>query len=313
MITEEQVAEALSLADVIDALALSLVREYCGQAVNISKTVATWDPASSAHALGAVDHCDHIVCFKTWVNTPDGARAVVTLFDSRDARVIATMSANVLGSLRTAAIVGLATRHMSDPSSDRLAVIGSGRQALQQIRAIATVRSLREVTVWSPNTEHRQAFADEVTTKTGIRTVACGSVEEAVDSAPIVTLITRAREPVLFRGQLAPGAHLNAVGAVLPANAEFEPMLLADAERVVVDNLENARRSSRELREYFGDDLSPVSSLGASLAEPPTDRPKLESAGISVFKSMGMGLADLAAAAAVARALGLLEGSEQQS
>jgi ornithine cyclodeaminase len=116
-----------------------------------------------------------------------------------------------------------------------------------------------------------------------------------------VTLMTRASEPVLGAGDLSAGAHLNAVGAILPANAEFDPRLLAAAQLTVVDNLENARRSSRELREHFGDDWSRVRTLGdvvtgAVKRDDSTPAP-------TIFKSLGMGLCDLAAATAFLRSV----------
>jgi len=142
---------------------------------------------------------------------------------------------------------------MADPAADELAVIGSGRQALRQVQAVAAVRPLRRIRVWSPTPENREDFAVQVQETTGMETVAAQSLDEATRGAPVVTLVTRAREPFLRREHLAPGAHLNAVGALLPANAEFEPALLADADLVVVDSVENARRSSkRDARHLLG-------------------------------------------------------------
>lgn len=300
--TEDDIKGFVSLTEVIDALETVLGREVESQAINIPKAMATWDRASSGHALGGVDRIDRLLAFKTWVNTPLGAKAVLTLFDSDNADVLAVMEAAYLGSLRTAAISGLATKWMADPSADELAVIGSGRQALSQIKAVAAVRELRNIRVWSPTQKHREEFAQQVQEATNIVTTARSTLEDTVGGVPIVTLITRASEPFLRREHLAPGAHLNAVGSVLPAKAEFEPSLLADADLVAVDNLENARRSSRELREFYGDDLTGVTTLGTLVAEK-YHRP----AGtvLTVFKGLGMGLSDLAAASVVARNAGL--------
>ena len=122
---------------------------------------------------------------------------------------------------------------------------------------------------------------------------------DAVAGAGIVTLVTRAREPFFRPADLPARAHLNAVGAILPANAEFDPSLLDDVALTVVDNLENARRSSRELREHYGDDWSAVHTLG----EVVTGKVERSSADgrPTVFKGLGMGLADLAAVTAFLR------------
>lgn len=296
--SEADIKELVTLQDVLESLEVVLGREVDEQAINVPKAMALWDPASSAHALGGVDLVDQLTAFKTWVNTPQGAKAILTLFDSKNADVLAVMEAGHLGSLRTAAISGVATRWMSDKDADELAIVGSGRQALRQVEAVAAVRSLRKIRVWSPTADHRAEFAEQVQEATGIDTVATPTLREATKDAPIVTLITRAREPFLTADHLAPGTHLNAVGSVLPANAEFDPDLLSGADLVVVDNIENARRSSRELREFYGDDMAKMRTVGSLIADEHTRNPQTR---LTVFKGLGMGLSDLAAAAVVAR------------
>ena len=131
----------------------------------------------------------------------------------------------------------------------------------------------------------------------------------ALADAEIVTLITRAVEPFVDAAQ-PDCRHLNAVGAILPAKAEFAQDVFERADRVVVDDLENARRGSRELRERYGVDASSwpgVSRLSDVLAAGETRAPD---ARLMLFKGMGMGLSDLAMATvvyeqALARGLGV--------
>jgi alanine dehydrogenase len=295
-ITEREVAEQVSLTDVIDSVGRVVEAEARGAAMNIPKTMATWGPASSAHALGAQDSDNKLVVFKTWVNTPRGASAVLTLFDSDTGAALAVIEAGTLGALRTAAIAGLATRLMSDPEADEMAIIGTGRQASRQVAAVAAVRPIKRVRVWSPREDSRERFAREVREGLEIEAQAESSLAAAVDGAPVVTLITRASEPFLGCGLLSEGAHLNAVGAILPRNAEFDPALLARADLAVVDNMENARRSSREFNAFYGDDWSRVVTLG-DLVTGEIVRP--ESPRLTIFKGLGMGLSDLAAAAII--------------
>ena len=126
--------------------------------------------------------------------------------------------------------------------------------------------------------------------------VECRSVAEAVHDAGVITLITRASEPFLTAGMVPRGAHINAAGAILPANAEFSQDILGRASLVVVDNVANARKASRELIEHYGQDSrgwSGVRTIGelldAGFSRPPD-------ADITLFKPMGMGLSDLAVA-----------------
>ncbi|MDV7243492.1 MULTISPECIES: ornithine cyclodeaminase family protein [Rhodococcus] len=295
-ITEQQVQEKVSISDAIEAIAGSLTREVDGTARNIPKTMTTWEPASSAHALGAYDEGGGLVAFKTWVNTPEGASALLTLFDATTGTPRAVLEAGALGALRTAAVSGLATRLMSAPDAAELAVIGSGRQALGQVAAVCAVRPIARVRVWSRSESSRIGFAATVRDTLGVDAVTAPTLAEAVDGAPIVTLVTRATEPFLSPGVLSAGTHLNAVGAILPHTAEFDPALLADSDLTVVDSLANARRSSRELTEYYGEDWAPVKTLG-DLLTGAVVRPL--NPALTIFKGLGMGLADLAVAATV--------------
>lgn len=298
---EAEVTAAVGLPAVIESLGRVLAHEYAGTAWNIDKTMASWPTGeggrASAHALGAVDLDDSLTIFKTWVNTPAGARALLSIFSSADGTLHGIAEAGTAGALRTAAISGLATRLLADPDADELAVLGAGRQALRQVAAVAAVRPLRRVRVWSRTADSAVTLADRVRTELGLDAITLPTVEETTRDAPVVTLVTRAAQPFLTRDHLAAGAHLNAVGAILPANAEFDPALLDSAALIVVDSEANARRGSRELRESLGDtpdaDWSRVRVLADVVAGKVTRPP---SPGLTVFKAMGMGLSDLAVA-----------------
>ncbi|MEV6258812.1 ornithine cyclodeaminase family protein [Nocardia sp. NPDC051911] len=296
---EADVFAKLSLETVIEEVEFALRREHEGTATNIPKTMTTWGERSSAHALGALDLGESLVAFKTWVNTPRGAAAVATVFDAEDGRLHAVVQAGILGAVRTAAIVGVATRRLAASGADELAIIGSGRQSLSQVLAVHAVRPLRRICVWSPRPSSRDAFAEQIRAHVPASVVVADTLRDAVRGVGIVTLVTRATEPILAADDLAAGAHLNAVGAILPSNAEFDPRLLGSAKLTVVDNLENARRSSRELREFFGDDWSRVHRLADVVAG--TVAPDDTASGPTVFKPLGMGLSDSAALTAFLR------------
>lgn len=309
---EDQVRDLVTLTEVIDGLEDVLRREGDGvgeasstdATVNIGKSMATWDPVSSAHTLGGVDLGAGFAIFKNWVNTPRGATAVLSLFDALTGDLLAVMEAAHLGSLRTAAIAGLATRWMAPRDARRFAVIGSGRQALRQVQAIAAVADLEQVAVWSPTEANRVKFAQMLAAEMDVDVHVAATMEEALDDTDILTLVTRAQEPFLTASDLNAGRpmHVNAMGALLPRNAELDATVLESAQIVAVDNLANARSASRELRGHFGPELDGVEVLGqlieADYSRPPTAR-------LTVFKAMGMGLSDLAAATVIARNAGI--------
>jgi len=170
------------------------------------------------------------------------------------------------------------TKRLAPADADELAVIGSGKQALPQVAACAAVRRLKHVRVFSRRPEARAAFAD------------------AVRDAPIVTLITNATQPFFTSAMAARGAHINAMGAIVPARAEFAQDIFPRCAVIAVDHVASVRELSSEFRQRFGDDeaawrsVVPISRLVADNAMRPPD------SDLTLFKAMGMGLSDLALA-----------------
>lgn len=302
-LTEADVVGLVDLGVAVAALESVLAEQGAERAFPVPKALGTWDPRSSMHSLGSASPEAGFAGFKSWVNTPSGASAIYALWDARDGRLAAVMEAASLGQLRTAAISGVATRWLAPAGADELAVCGSGRQALGQVAAVAAVRPVAHVRIYSPDAGRREAFRRRVEEATGLRATAYGSASEAVVDAPVVTLVTRATEPFVDAAMLAPGAHVNAVGAILPGNAELAGDVLAAADLIAVDDVDHARRASRELIEHFGDDDSTWKGVTrlADIVAAGSGRPA--GARLTVFKGMGSGLSDLAVArVALARA-----------
>lgn len=298
-LTEQDVVDLVSLEDAIEALEAGLVQEETGQAKNVAKALGTWGDGSSMHSLGSVFTTQGFAGFKTWVNTKAGATAVLALFNSDNGSLIAMIEAGALGQMRTSGVSGLATRWLSSIDACDMTLLGTGRQSLTQIAAIAAVRPLSRLRIFSPTPERRKAFVEKARLLFPFDIEESTRVEEAVEGAQIVTCVTRAREPFLKAAFLSPGCHLNAVGAILPGNAEFEQDVFDRADSIVVDYLPNVKKASREFIERFetgsgcwGD----VKSLGKVIAE---GKPRLPSTDISLFKALGMGLSDLSIAVMV--------------
>lgn len=310
-LTEAEVAGLVPMDDAIDALERNLIEIADGAAFNVPKALGSLGNGGAMHALASASPRLGVCGFKTWVHTPDGAKAVFALFDSNDGSLLAMMEANTLGQIRTAAMTALGTRWLAPAAADDLAIVGAGRQAIAQVCAIDAVRPLRRVRVWSRDAGRRQAFAERVRAELPQAEVtAADSLEAAADGASLVTLVTRAAEPFFGADLLAPHAHLNAVGAILPANAEFFPDVFDRARAVVVDDLDNARRGSRELRERYGAQAAQwpeVQSLSDVIKR--GGLPPGGGGDITLFKAMGMGLSDLAIAALAYRRASAADGA----
>jgi ornithine cyclodeaminase/alanine dehydrogenase-like protein (mu-crystallin family) len=294
-LTEAQVASLVDLNDAMVALRTGFVEEADGRAKTVDKALGQW-PGGAMHALGSMSPGQHYAGFKTWVHTDRGATAIFSLFDTRDGQLLAVLEAATLGQIRTSAVSGLAADVLAAPAADEMALVGTGTQALTQIAAVAVVRPLRRLNVYSPTAEKRAAFVEKVRTLFDFEVIDSPSLADAVKGVPIVTVITRASAPFLDADLLSPGVLLIAAGAILPANAECLPNVLERSTSVFVDNLRNAQLNSRELREHYGDSeegWSAVETLGTLLSKGgalPADRD------ITLFKPMGTGLSDLSVA-----------------
>lgn len=298
-LTETDVGDSIDVNEAIEALAVALRLEADGKASNVQKALATWPPACAMHALGSLMPERGFAGYKTWCITPKGGGAAFELFDAHVGRLLAVIEAGLLGVMRTSAISGLATNVMADPGADEMALVGTGRQAMMQVAAVAASRPIRRLRIWSRTAENRARFVAQAQSLFPFAVEESATLEEALADMPIVSLITRAIEPFVDASMLAKGAHVNAAGAILPTSAEIRSDVLEQADLVVVDNMDNARKASRELHSFYGADAAEwpgVVTLGSMLAE---GRGRPDGAKLTVFKPMGMGLSDLAMAIAV--------------
>lgn len=322
-VSEHDVVSVLDLADALEALRAGFAQEGSGRTADLEKTMVGYGDHATLHALGAALTGAHLAGTKTWTHTPGGADPVLFMFDTHTGHLVACIEAFALGQLRTAGTAALATDVLAAPGPAVLAVIGTGKQALPQVAAVAQVRTVTEVRAYSRAAEHREVFAAKVADTLGLRCIAASSVDEAVDGAGIVTLVTRATAPVLLERMVTTGMHVNAVGAIDLARREFEPAILSRCESVVTDSLAQAMALSSELREYFGvaaDRLnggvaaeqgsargdaggtwSRVRPLSAAVSGPVGRKP----GDVTLFKGMGSGIEDVALGAAVLRRLGI--------
>ncbi len=187
-------------------------------------------------------------------------------------------------------MTGLATRWLAPAHARRAALIGTGRQAMAQLAAMSAARPLEVVEVHSPDPTRRAAFVDEAREAGWPFDVHdAASVEDAARDADIVTTATRAREPFLYSAHLRPGILVNAIGAITPERAEVAPDVVARCDLLVADSAGTAERLATELDGRSPTPLHEIIAGGA---------PR-EPRELTVFKAMGIGLADLAIARVV--------------
>ncbi|WP_233838897.1 ornithine cyclodeaminase family protein [Paraburkholderia sp. ZP32-5] len=291
-ISEQQIVSLMNLSGAIEALEAGLAQQASGAARNMGKTHVAWGH-NNLHAIGAAYQQASIVGTKTWAHTEGGACPLLILFDSANGQLKAILEAFALGQMRTGGISGVATKWLARADADVFALIGTGKQALAQLAAVAAVRRLKLVRVYSPTPDKRRAFVERARDKFDIEIVEAASVEAAVADAPIVTTVTRATEAFLSASMLARGTHVNAVGAITEERIELADDVFARCTRAVVDDLGAAQRLSTEFVRAYGarnawNEVSPLCDVIAQ------QQARTASDDITVFKAMGMGVSDLA-------------------
>ncbi|QVQ51111.1 ornithine cyclodeaminase family protein [Spiractinospora alimapuensis] len=212
------------------------------------------------------------------------------------------VEAAAVTTLRTGAIAGLGTDLLAPPDADRMAIVGSGAQAPDQVRAVHAVRPLRELRVVSRRPENAERLAASLRPELpGTAITVASTVRDAVADMPIVTCATSAAEPVLDTVDLAPDAHVNGIGSFRPSMRELPEDLLAGAEVVMVEQRAAALEESGEIRHAVttgGLRKDDVRELPDVLREP-----WQRSGGRTVFKSVGVGIHDWAVTRLIAETL----------
>jgi ornithine cyclodeaminase/alanine dehydrogenase-like protein (mu-crystallin family) len=215
-----------------------------------------------------------------------GAWFVFLLYDAETAMPLALLDANWLGQIRTGAASGLATRWLARPEAQTVAVLGSGFQAASQLEAVLAVRPIRAISVWSRSMDKAQAFARNYPNAAAMPTV-----EAALVDADIVITATTAKDPLFPAELIRPGTHINAAGSNSPSRRELPPELIHRAGQIVVDDVDQARSEA-------GDLLLSLAPEDWNRVRPLAGEPRRESAeAITIFKSVGIGLEDVAAGA----------------
>ena len=223
--------------------------------------------------------------------------AIYALFDPETQAPRLLIDGSALTALRTAAVSGLATRHLARTDASRLVIFGAGAQASAHLQAMAAVRPLRELTVVS-RTRARAEELVEVATAMGID--ATLGEPAAVGPADIVCTCSTATEPLFAGASLAAGAHVNAVGAYQPHTRELDSETVRRA-RVVVETRGAAMEEAGDLLIPIGEGLVSNDHIVADLQEVVRGaRVRRGADDITVFESVGLAFEDLAVAGALA-------------
>jgi len=294
LIREEEVPLLFPMSEAIDAVETGFRMLSQNRAANGprqrpkagSATLQVMSAAASGVGLG----------LKAYPVTKAGADFLVLLWNDETGELEALIEAATLGSIRTGAASGVATRYCARRDARRLGLFGSGYQAETQLEAICAVRPIEEVLVYSRTAARREQFAERVAPKISARVRAVSDPNEAAGCEVIVT-ITNATEPLFEGSRPAPGTHVNAAGSNRSIAREIDTALIRRCARIFVDDLVQARTECGDLIAAVaegGTAWSAVRELSEVVGGTEAGRQREEE--LTLFESQGIGLEDVMAA-----------------
>jgi ornithine cyclodeaminase/alanine dehydrogenase-like protein (mu-crystallin family) len=226
----------------------------------------------------------------------DAHQGTVTLFDGESGETRAIMNASAITAIRTAAVSAVATRLLAREDARELGILGAGVQARSHLEAMRLARDFDRVRIFSPTAAHAEALAAEG------GAVAVGSAQEAVEGADVVVTATSSVDPVLRREWLKPGAHVNVIGGRPPTMRELDVATVAEST-FYTDKRESAENEAFDYRDALDAGVIGPDHIRGEIGEVliGTAPGRTSPDELTVFRSLGLAVEDLAAAEYVVR------------
>jgi ornithine cyclodeaminase len=301
LLRESHVEQLLTMATTLELIE-RVHREYStGNASDIPRE-RTRLPKAALHMLQGAVPSANIFGYKAYTSSREGIRFLVYGFDAERGSLDVIVEANRLGMMRTGAAGGVAAKWLAREDAKVVGIFGSGWQAEGQLLALAAVRKLERVKVYSRTAEKVAKFCDGMRQKLSLDVVPATSPEDAVRGSDIVVTITTSATPVFDGEWLAPGTHVNAAGSNSLLRQEIDEATVRKAKPVVVDSRPSAIKEAGDLlpslekgRLHAG----MLTELGEVIAGMRPGR--AGAADITLFESQGMAIQDLIIAAELAK------------
>lgn len=277
--------------------------DYAGGDASFSSRIRLPAPGGKGYiAMPGVFNRYSLAGLKTYVGNRKGIRHVL-VFSTETAEPIAMIESSRMGQLKTGALPAMVTERLVEGRSHNLCLIGSGFQAETQLEGMHCVLDLERVSVYSRSPEHARSFAERMSSKFSLDVRAYDTAAGALKGATVVNAATNSDKPIFFKADLGESWHVNLCGANIPSRREAGEDVLSGSDLVVVEHMEQAMRESSEIMALRS--RHPETRCVELRDIMAGDMP--EPHGRTVFKSMGVGLEDLAAAASVLQAMDIIQ------
>lgn len=300
-LTEDDVCRLVTVNDAIGMLEDLFATWSDAATVNLPRQRARAGTAAF-NLMGASWGAKGLFGLKAYHIGSEAGCSHVLLYSANDSRLLAMIESDHLGQMRTGAASGLATKLMARPEARTLGVIGAGRQAFTQVAAVCAVRGIADIRVFSPTAEHRDGFARRIERELGVAAQPAASAEAAVAAADVVIVITKSAAPVLRANWLKSGVHVNAAGANAASRREVDAETVLRATVRATDHLAQAKEEAAEYRDLVATGRlkwQDVVELGDIVTGKIPGR--CGPADITLFKSLGIALEDIAFADLICR------------
>ncbi len=300
LLTEQDVRDLASMDDAINALESAHKSQGAGRAVNDPRRRLR-APHGAVAIMPGGDAETGFLGFKTAFYAAGAVH--VLLYDMTERRLAAIIQANWLGTLRTGAASGVATKYMArEDTGQTVGIIGTGTQARTQVSAVCAVRNVSRVFAYGRDEDRRKTFAEHISERMGVPVEPVANAQ-AAGEADIVITATNASTPVLEGAWLRAGAHVNAIGSNSLLRREIDLEAVTRADTIVVDDRKQTALESGDLQEPIERgivDLARLPELGDVVAAGESIR--RSDSDITLFESHGIGLWDVALATHVYQA-----------
>lgn len=228
----------------------------------------------------------------------DSHQGGVMLFSAETGELLALMNASAITAIRTASVSGVATKLLARDAANELAIIGTGVQARAHLEAMSCVRAIKRARVASVTIDHARRFAQEVRSRYAFPIEPVDGVEAAVRGAYLIVTATTAEQPILKREWISAGAHLNVVGSSIPTTREVDTATMAAAS-LFVDRRESTLNEGGDYLFAMREGAIGPDHIRAEIGELLIDKHpgRTSPEEITLFKSLGLAIEDLASAA----------------
>lgn len=305
VISAEEQRQTLTMLEAIDAVAVALSEYSEGRALSpVRMSLPTSKTEGTSLFMPSLVESNGALGVKFVSVFPGNKKmgkktiyGVMVISDVETGEPLAMLEGSYLTILRTGAVSGLATKHLSNPGSSRLCVIGTGRQASGLIDAILSVRDIRELCLYNRTQHKADELANEIRNKykNAPKINIFQNSDQATEGADIIVTATNSHEPVITENSIKKGMHINAVGAFKTTMQEIPSSVLTRINKVVVE-------SRKAALEEAGDLVIPIKEgrfspdqiygeLGEIVNQKKSGRQTKDE--ITLFKSVGLAAMDV--------------------